>query len=365
MPRYVVGTVTKILETGEGIVRMLVDARGKERSAVALKAGGADAETGAAGGFSAGDRVVVNTTAIDLDLGTGGDDFVLWNLAWDGFEDMGDGHILKMRYTPWQFDTLSIEEPRSTYHPELADATSIGAMPVVVCGLHSQIAPVVAVLQSREPGLNVAYVMTDGGGLPLAHSRLVAGLLQRDLLGTTITCGHAFGGLMEAVNVYSALMAAHIAEMDIAVVSIGPGIVGTETALGHTGMHQADAISAAGMLGGRPVAALRVSFAEKRARHRIVSHQSLTALQFTGWAPATVAVPGLRDGRTESIRQLLDFSGISERHAVKVVDASETAQALKSFDLQPTTMGRGFDDDPAFFEAAGAAAIVALGLVGE
>jgi hypothetical protein len=363
MPRYVVGTVTKILGTGEGIVRMLVDARGKERSAVALKAGGVEAETGAAGVFSAGDRVVMNTTATDLDLGTGGDDFVLWNLAWDGIEDMGDGHILKMRYTPWQFDTLAIEESRSPYHSELADATSIGAMPVIVCGLHSQIAPVFAVLLSRMPDLNAAYVMTDGGGLPLAHSRLVAGLWERELLGTTITCGHAFGGLMEAVNVYSGLMAAHIAGMDIAVVSIGPGVVGTETALGHTGMHQADAISAAGMLGGGPVAALRVSFADERERHRVVSQQSLTALKFTGWAPATVAVPDLGDGRTEEIRRLLDSAGVSERHEVKVIDASETTAALKSFDLRPTTMGRSFDDDPAFFEAAGAAAIAALDLV--
>ena len=47
--------------------------------------------------------------------------------------------------------------------------------------------------------------MTDGAALPLALSDLVATLRDRDLVDTTITCGHAFGGDHEAVSVFSAL----------------------------------------------------------------------------------------------------------------------------------------------------------------
>ena len=79
--------------------------------------------------------------------------------------------------------------------------------------------------------------MTDGAGLPLALSDLVADLRDRELLDATVTCGHAFGGDYEAVSIFSALaVARHVAAADVAVVAMGPGIVGTNTRLGFTGM---------------------------------------------------------------------------------------------------------------------------------
>ena len=54
-----------------------------------------------------GDRVVVNTTAVELGLGTGGWHFVHWNLERDAWREEGPGHIMKMRYTSLQADTGS------------------------------------------------------------------------------------------------------------------------------------------------------------------------------------------------------------------------------------------------------------------
>ena len=122
--------------------------------------------------------------------------------------------------------------------------------------------------------------MTDGAALPLALSDLVAQLRARDLLDATITCGHAFGGDYEAVSVYSALaVRTDIAHADAAVVAMGPGVVGTATRLGFSGIEVGPVLDAAAGLRGIPIACLRVSFADRsRIAHRGVSHHSLTAL---------------------------------------------------------------------------------------
>jgi len=44
---------------------------------------------------------------------------------------------------------------------------------------------------------------------------------------------------------------------------------------------------------------------------------------------------------------------------VRVVDASETLEALEHFGLAPSSMGRSVADDPAYHLAAGAAGILA------
>jgi len=62
-----------------------------------------------------GDRVVLNTTAVALGLESGGLHFVM---AIEGRlppDPVGRGHIMKLRYTPWQFPVRAVEE-------DLADA---------------------------------------------------------------------------------------------------------------------------------------------------------------------------------------------------------------------------------------------------
>src|SRR5881394_1296097 len=62
-----------------------------------------------------GDRVLVNTTALDLGLGTGGYALVVAlpdRLPPDppGVPGRADGHAVKARYTPLQAITMSVDE---------------------------------------------------------------------------------------------------------------------------------------------------------------------------------------------------------------------------------------------------------------
>src|SRR5215470_20003161 len=102
MPLYLDGThVTQPLP-GPGLHRVEVDlGRGAERAYVLTQLTGDVAE---------GDAVVVNTTAVELGLGTGGWHVVHWNLARDTWSERGPGHVIKGRYTSLQADVGSAEE---------------------------------------------------------------------------------------------------------------------------------------------------------------------------------------------------------------------------------------------------------------
>lgn len=304
-----------------------------------------------------GDRVLCNTTAVDLALGTGGEHFVVAK-AGDGesFNDAVPGHIMKLRYTPLQRDFTVVEEPASGHHETMAEARSLEGLPVVCCGLHSQMGVVAAAIKQRAPQLNVAYIMTDEAALPLAVSRLVPALFSAGLLDATVTCGQAFGGQYEAVNLYSALLAArHVLAADVALVSIGPGIPGTATPFGHSGVAQGQAVNAVSALDGLPVAALRVSFADERPRHVPVSHQTLTALSVVALARALVAVPVLPQEQDDVLAEALEKAGLWTRHERR----NQNVELPEMRGVKVRSMGRSAEDDPAFFLAAAAAGVVA------
>src|SRR5579872_6776504 len=212
MPRFATGVVLSVLADRDGLQRLTVRIGDQERPATAFIA--------ASGRSAEGDRVVLNTTAVDLGLGTGGEDFVVWNLERSEAGSLGGGHILKLRYTPWQVDTLSAEAPESEFHSLLAEAADLSGMPVVACGVHSQLPAIAATLKRQRPALRVAYLMTDGAALPLAYSDSVAQLKALGLIDVTLSCGHAFGGDLDCVNVFSGLTAArHAAGADVAIVA--------------------------------------------------------------------------------------------------------------------------------------------------
>ena len=134
--------------------------------------------------------------------------------------------------------------------------------------------------------------MTDGAGLPLALSDLVAALTDRGLIDATVTCGQAFGGDYEAVSVHSALaVARHVAGADAVVVAMGPGVAGTGTRLGFSAIEVGPVLDAAAALGGRPIACLRASFADPRPRHQGLSHHSATALGLACRSRVTIPLP--------------------------------------------------------------------------
>ena len=320
MPSFRTGAVTEILEERPGLQRVIVDG---ERAYVL---------TQLIGSVAVGDRVVVNTTAVDLGLGTGGWHVVHWNLSRpeERWSEPGPGHIMKLRYTSLQVDTGAGEEG-------LELPTSLERVPVVACALHSQLPIVAVVVKHLRPDARVAYVMTDGGSLPLALSDTVHQLRARSLVDLTITAGHAFGGDVEAVNVHSALALAVHHGADVVIAAIGPGVVGTGTKLGHTGLDVVTTADATASMGGTPILAVRFSEADERERHQGPSHHTMTAVEL---AARRLVVPSPDDFEVPAVAALLDDAG-----------------------LRVTTMGRGPDEDPAFFAWAGAAGVAAASIV--
>ena len=312
------------------------------------------------GDLLAGDAVIVNTTAIDLDLGTGGEGFILWNLDGTGPPGPGEGHIVKLRYTPWQTEVLAAEAPESPDHEVLREADSIAGVPVVACGLHSQIAGVAAGIKAVRPEARVGYLMTDGAALPIAWSKLVATLAQSGLIDTTCTAGHAFGGDIEAVNIFSGMAGlVHARAADVVVAAMGPGVVGTGTALGFTALEQGQLLDAATALGGRSVACLRISFADPRPRHTGVSHHTITALTIAAREPALLVLPELPNEGHTDLRRELEGAGLDKRHEIKVADGTPGLELLSSRGVAVTSMGRSIEEVPELFLAAAAAGRVA------
>ena len=350
----------------EGVVRRVVEERPDlVRAEVELSTGevcGADGFPAMLGPLREGDRVVVNTTGIELGLGTGGRGFLLWDLDAPPPDPAAGGHIVKLRYTPWQTNVLAVEEEASEHYEALVDARSIDGMPVVACGLHSQVPAVTAGIRAERPGARIGYLATDGAALPLAWSDLVRASKEAGLVDVTATAGHAFGGDLETVNVFSGLVALRrAAGCDVVVAAMGPGVVGTSTALGFTAIEQGQVLDAAAALGGRGVACLRISFADQRPRHRGISHHTLTALSVAAREPADVVVPALP--QTEDLlRQLAE---VGERHRVHVVDPVVGMNLLRSTGLELTSMGRPLDQIPETFAAAVAAGTHAAGLAGD
>jgi Protein of unknown function (DUF3866) len=348
MPSFRSGKVTQLLVERPGLQRVDVDlGDGPERAYVL---------TQLTGTVNVGDRVVVNTTAVELGLGTGGWHVVHWNLERETWSERGPGHIIKSRYTSFQADVGSTEE----HLEELAEVESVDGMPVVAAALHSQLAAAAVAFKERAPDARLAYAMTDGAGLPLALSDLVYALRERELIDATVTCGHAFGGDYEAVSIFSALaIARHAAGADAVVVAMGPGIVGTNTRLGFSGMEAGPILDAAVALGGQPIACLRVSFADPRARHLGLSHHSRTALRLACRERVEVAVPKLGRDQDTRLRADLVGAGIDQRHELIEVTPPDVLGLFEHHALEVTSMGRAAADDPALFLAAGAAGVLA------
>ena len=317
------GTVTAIAERHDGLVRLEVDGR----ACVAYP--------DLTGPVALGDDVFVNVQAVELALGSGGFDVLHANLT-RGLDLPAEAgaHVMKLPYTSLQHAVVHAEEAAATTTADLE------GLPVVCCSLHSQVAPVCAGL-GRE--LAVAYVQVPGGALQVALSDTLRALRTEGYVRSTVAVGPCFGGELACVSVASALLVCAGEEMDAVVCSIGPGVVGTGSRFGHGGLAAAGAANAAGALGGSPILAARVSGADTRERHRGLSHHTSAAAGLVS-GPVTLAWPAELDLPEEPL-------------AVEVVDTSAWREACARLPL--SHMGRGPDEDPAFFAAAYAAGALA------
>jgi hypothetical protein len=305
------GTVTAVAERAGGLVRLEVDGV----PCVAYPR--------LTGEVEEGDDVVVNEQARLLGLGSGGFDVLYANLTRGlGLAPEEGAHVMAQPYAPGQV-TLRHEEESG----DLAE--SLDGMPVVLCTVHSQVAPVCAGLD----GTRVAYVQVAGGALPVSLSDTVRALKERGLVEVACAVAPCLDGDTQFVTAAAALAWAKTQGFDAAVCSVGPGIVGTGSRLGHGALALADVANAAATLGGRPVLAVRASNADPRERHRGVSHHARAVLDF---APAAVVA--------------------------EYTDGNGWQDGCRGLPL--SHMGRGPAEDPDFFRAAYAAGVAARKLAG-
>jgi Protein of unknown function (DUF3866) len=301
-----------------------------------------------------GDRVLLNATALELGLGTGGYALVVAVPERLPDDPAGPGHLVKARYTPLQVTVLGADEQGSPHHEVLRDADDLGGMPVVVADLHSAVPAVLAALRADTPGVTVAYLMLDGGALPAWFSRTIATLRQAGWLAGTVTAGQAFGGDLETVTVHTGLLAArHVLGAQVTVVAQGPGNLGSGTRWGFSGVACGEAVNAVAALGGRPVASLRISEADPRPRHRGISHHSLTSYGRVALAQADVVVPELPGELGKQVSA--QAAPLGERHRLVPVPVDGLMEPLAGCPVRLSTMGRGLAEDGAYFLAAAAA----------
>ncbi|TCS84070.1 DUF3866 family protein [Tepidibacillus fermentans] len=356
------GKVVEILQETDKIQIVKIDIRDKEVKAIHYLQFGDRLETG--------DEVILNQTATHLRLGTGGYDFVAIPLTKYQSDLINNqkqnGHIMKLRYTPYQFSVLSCEEQSSPYHDLFTEPKSLEGLPVLIGELHSMLPIVVTMIRQLEIQEDlfprrIVYIMTDGGSLPISFSKHVAILKEKKWLDYTITIGHSFGGDLEAVNIYTGLLAAkHLLHADIAVVVMGPGIVGTGTWLGHTGVEHGEIINAVNILKGYPISIIRASEMDQRSRHRGISHHSITALQTISLTSSAVPFPVWLEKDYPEIFDLLKKVTLTKHNLIPVtLKETDVIEILQKYPKVITSMGRTVKDDPLFFDFVASAAYFA------
>lgn len=317
------GTVTGVRERLAGLVRLEVDGE----PCIAYPRLTGDVEEG--------DIVLVNTQATELELGSGGFDVLYANLT-RGLRLPTEerAHVMALPYAPGQLAIRFAEEEQAD------DVGRIDGLPVVCTGLHSQLAPVCAALAGRR----VAYVQLAGGALPVSLSDALRTLKARRLVETAIAVSPCLDGDIQCVTAASALTEAARRGAEVVVCGIGPGVVGTGSRFGHGGLAVADAANVTAALGGHPVIAPRVSFADQRDRHRGLSHHTRSARELC-LGQVRVAWP----------------QGLTPPTGLDVVEVDVTGWEPACAALPLSHMGRGPADDPWFFAAAFAAGRLAGG----
>jgi len=323
-----------------------------------VRVGDADLRAYALGPLGAavtvGDEVLLNVTAETLHLGTAEGSPVVANLTRPEITGETLRNEMKLRYTPAQIAV------GATHSEERMDSVNLGGMPVVVAELHSALAPMLAGLCAQvERPPKVGYVMPDWNALPLVLSDTVHRARSEGLIHVTATCGHAFGGDIEAAGLPAGLALSAEAGAEVLVVIGGPGHLGARQPFGFSGCSQAEALHVASALGGTVVFCPRLSEGDSRARHRGVSHHTRAILERLLLTCVTVAVP---TSAPRSCREKLER--MAERTGSRVcgVDVPEYADACARFGIALTTMGRGPETDRLYFDTAAAAGVLAARL---
>ena len=309
------GVVSAVDEAGP-VARIRVNCDDEERQAISY------------GPAEVGDDVVLNIAAVELGLGSGGFDIVHVNLTRGLGHPVDEGaHVMKLNYTSLQHPVDPVES-----RDMRGERDTRGAIAVIA--LHAQLPCVAWQAHERLPDARIGYIQTWGGALPGSLSRVVGALRTQGLLAGHITAGATFGGEQEAISTVGAIEAA-LHEWEAAIIGPGPGILGSDTALGHGGMAALESAHAALALGLKPLIVPRMSSGDPRPRHQGLSHHTKSVLELL-LQPVHVAVPELTElpGRHQPVSAAVDLDG------------------YRGSGLPATTMGREIDQDELFFRAA-------------
>ena len=282
------GRVTAITERRRGLVRVEVDSRpciGYPRLT---------------GPVALGDDVLVNTQAVDLGLGSGGFDVLYANLTRGvgprsgrrGSRDEAALHAAPDRDRPCRGSRRAAELAHRAAR-RLRHAPQSGR-------------PDLRRHRTRASRRVCPAPRRRASRVPLGHAARSS--VGQGLVETAIAVGACIEGDVACVTAAAALAFAAREAFDIAVCSIGPGIVGTGSSLGHGAVAVVEALGAAAYLGGTPILAPRVSLADGRERHRPLSHhvQAVLALCPPGvtvaWSPASTSPTWRRTSRRSTLR---------------------------------------------------------------
>ena len=337
MPRFARLGAAEVRDVRPGLQRMKLS-DGSEAYAL----------TDFCGPVAVGDELFVNTSAVDLGLGTGGAHVVHTNLSAPYEGAGGVGRVMKARYLAEQLPVDAYEEAASDGATAL-ELPSLTGTRVVLCVLHSHalaLAATVCDATVSAPG----YVMTDGGALPFVLSDLAAACLERCVIATAVSAGQAFGAPIEAVTVASGVAALAQRQIDRVVVAPGPGHLGTASPLGFSALDLAGHAAVLDRLGAATALAARASSADERERHRGVSHHTRTVAALS---PQRTVVPVPADAVSTP-----DDAGWITSLGERAVWSKPlaVADALARTDLAVTSMGRPLADDQQACDWLGAAA---------
>ena len=108
---------------------------------------------------------------------------------------------------------------------------------------------------------------------------------------------------------------------------MGPGIVGTNTRLGFSGMEVGPVLDAAAALGGDPIACLRVSFADARRATRRVAPQR-DPLRLARASRVRSRSPSSRGGEGGPHPRRTRRRRLADRHELVEVDAARRVELL-------------------------------------
>ena len=328
--------VLRLLEERPGLQRVEVDlGDGPERAYVLTQL------TGTVG---AGDRVVVNTTAVELGLGTGGWHVVHWNLARDELERAGARpHHQGPVHEPPGRRRQHRGAPRRSW-PRSSRSTG---MPVVAAALHSQLPAVAVAVKERAPDARVAYVMTDGAGLAARALRPGRRPSRRASWSTPPSrAGTRSAATSRRCRSSRALaVARHVARADVAVVAMGPGHRRHQhparlQRAWRSGRSSTPRSRSAGVPIAVPAGVVRGPAGAPPG----LSHHSATALRLACRERVRVAGPVLGGDEEERLRAELVAAGIDRRHDLVEVGrptCSPCSTRTGSHRLDGSAGGRG------------------------